>query len=104
MKTLTNFFLIYFFIAILISIFAGDASLGFALAFLIGIYFLPDWVAQSRGHPDRGSIFILNLFLGWTFLGWVAALIWANSYIDKNKRQQTAIVFYRPDPSNRILS
>ena len=95
MKTLINFILIYFFIAILISIFAGDASIGFAIAFLLGIYFLPDWVAQSRGHPERGSIFILNLFLGWTFLGWVAALIWANSYIDKNRRQKTTLDVFR---------
>lgn len=91
MKTLTNLLLGYFFIAILISILAGDAATGFAIAFILGIYFLPDWVAQSRGHPNRGSIFVLNLFLGWTFLGWVAALIWANSYIEKNKRQKTVL-------------
>lgn len=95
MKTQTNFLLGYFFIAILISILTGDVATGFAIAFIIGIYFLPDWVAQSRGHPDRGSIFVLNLFLGWTFLGWVAALIWANSYIDKNKRQKTVIDVFR---------
>jgi len=95
LKSLTNFILIYFFIAILISLLAGDASVGFAIAFLLGIYFLPDWVAQSRGHPERGSIFILNLFLGWTFLGWVAALIWANSYIDKNRRQKTALDVFK---------
>ena len=91
LKTLTNLLLGYFFIAILISILAGDAATGFAIAFILGIYFLPDWVAQSRGHPNRGSIFVLNLFLGWTFLGWVAALIWANSYIEKNKRQKTVL-------------
>ena len=95
LKTLTNFLLGYFFFAILISILTGDAATGFAIAFIIGIYFLPDWVAQSRGHPDRGSIFVLNLFLGWTFLGWVAALIWANSYIDKNKRQKTVLDVFR---------
>ena len=91
MKTLINFLLGYFVIAILISILAGDAATGLAIAFILGIYFLPDWIAQSRGHPNRGSIFVLNLFLGWTFLGWVAALIWANSFIDKNKRQKTAL-------------
>ena len=82
MKTFINFLLGYFVIAILIALLAGDAATGFAVALVIGIYFLPDWIAQSRGHPNRGSIFVLNLFLGWTFLGWVAALIWANSYID----------------------
>ena len=95
MKTLTNFILIYFFIAILISIFAGNASIGFAITFLLSIYFLPTMVSQSRGHPQQGSILILNLFLGWTFLGWVAALIWANSSIDKNRRQKTALDVFK---------
>ena len=95
MKTLINFLLGYFVVAILISLLAGDAATGFAVALILGIYFLPDWIAQSRGHPNRGSIFILNLFLGWTFLGWVAALVWANSYIDKNKRQKTALDVFK---------
>ncbi len=95
MKTLINFLLGYFVVAILISLLAGDAATGLAIALILGIYFLPDWIAQSRGHPNRGSIFILNLFLGWTFLGWVAALIWANSFIDKGKRQKTALDVFK---------
>ena len=95
MKTFINFLLGYFVIAILISLLAGDAATGFAVALILGIYFLPDWIAQSRGHPNRGSIFVLNLFLGWTFLGWVAALIWANSFIDKEKRQKTALDVFK---------
>lgn len=39
------------------------------------IYFLPTIVAQNP--RDRPSIFVINLFLGWTFLGWVLALAWA---------------------------
>tara|TARA_A100001035_G_scaffold157041_1_gene123977 strand:+ start:365 stop:655 length:291 start_codon:yes stop_codon:yes gene_type:complete len=95
LKTLINFLLGYFVVAILISLLAGDAATGLAIALILGIYFLPDWIAQSRGHPNRGSIFILNLFLGWTFLGWVAALIWANSFIDKGKRQKTALDVFK---------
>ena len=95
MKTFINFLLGYLVIAVLIALLAGDASTGFAVALVLGIYFLPDWIAQSRGHPNRGSIFVLNLFLGWTFLGWVAALIWANSFIDKDKRQKTALDVFK---------
>ena len=91
----TSLILAIFVIAILISLLAGDAATGFAVALILGIYFLPDWVAQSRGHPERGSIFILNLFLGWTFLGWVAALIWAFSSINKNRKQKTALDVFR---------
>ena len=48
-----------------------------ALAALIALYFLPLIVAQARGHRQTTAIFILNLLLGWTLLGWVAALVWA---------------------------
>ncbi|MFT8736379.1 MAG: superinfection immunity protein [Zymomonas mobilis] len=44
---------------------------------LLAIYFIPTLVANSRNHKNTMSIFLLNLFLGWTFLGWVAALVWS---------------------------
>ena len=43
------------------------------------IYFLPSIVAHNRKHKNASAIAILNLFLGWTLLGWVVALIWAVS-------------------------
>lgn len=43
------------------------------LIFLALLYFIPTFVAKSQ----RGAIFALNLLLGWTFVGWVAALVWA---------------------------
>jgi len=51
----------------------------FLVAILVGIpiYFIPFFVARNRGHKDVTAIGILNLFLGWTFLGWVIALVWA---------------------------
>ncbi|MBB1438608.1 superinfection immunity protein [Shewanella sp. SG41-4] len=33
--------------------------------------------AYINKQPNFYSIFALNLFLGWTLLGWVAALVWA---------------------------
>jgi hypothetical protein len=47
------------------------------LIFLIALYFLPAIVAGARHLPERAGITLLNLFLGWTFIGWVIALIWA---------------------------
>ena len=41
------------------------------------IYFLPTIVALARGHLSALAIFFLNLFLGWTLIGWLAALIWS---------------------------
>ncbi len=46
---------------------------------ILGIvfYFLPAIVAARRGHKNATAIFLTNLFLGWTFIGWVVALVWA---------------------------
>lgn len=44
---------------------------------LLLLYFLPTFVACSRHHTNALAIFILNLFLGYTLIGWVVALIWA---------------------------
>lgn len=45
-------------------------SLGYFIAFCI-FYFLPTCIAK-RGH--RGSVFVINLFAGWSVIGWVLAL------------------------------
>jgi len=41
------------------------------------IYFLPTIVAGWHRHHNSSAICALNLLLGWTFLGWVVALVWA---------------------------
>lgn len=48
---------------------------------LLAIYFFPTWMAGHRQHQSTGGIFVLNLLLGWTVLGWIAALIWACSAV-----------------------
>lgn len=45
------------------------------LAFLLLVYFLPAVIGRHK--RDAAGIFLLNLFLGWTFIGWVIALVWA---------------------------
>lgn len=39
------------------------------------LYFLPSIVGRRKNNAL--AIFVLNLFLGWTFVGWVVALVWA---------------------------
>lgn len=46
------------------------------LLFLMALYFLPTIVAAHRGHGVAG-ILLLNLFFGWTLIGWAAMLLWA---------------------------
>lgn len=43
----------------------------------IAFYFIPTFVAMNRDHRQAGAIAVLNLLLGWTLVGWVAALVWA---------------------------
>jgi Superinfection immunity protein len=47
----------------------------FFFAFGLLAYFLPSII----GHDKRSfaGIFVLNLLLGWTLIGWIVALIWA---------------------------
>jgi hypothetical protein len=47
------------------------------IAFSLALLFLPTLVAKSRKHPNALPIFLVNLFFGWTFVGWVISLVWA---------------------------
>lgn len=44
---------------------------------LVVCYFVPTVVAFSRKHHNAGAICALNVFLGWTVVGWVTSLVWA---------------------------
>jgi len=43
----------------------------------LAFYFIPTIIAFSRNHKNKIGIFLLNLLAGWTFLGWVGALVWS---------------------------
>ena len=43
----------------------------------LAIYALPALLAWSMGSPQRVAIILVDLLLGWTIIGWIAALIWA---------------------------
>ncbi len=57
---------------------------GIIIIFLgLALYFVPTIIGKRKKHLL--SILILNLFLGWTLIGWIGALIWAiNSPQKKN--------------------
>ncbi|HEU5366662.1 MAG TPA: superinfection immunity protein [Hanamia sp.] len=82
--------------------------------FLLVIYFLPTIVASNRYHPNKLPIFIINLFLGFTLLGWVISLAWACSRIsdndmvkineEKRKQREKIEKLYGPYPEQKIKS
>lgn len=49
----------------------------------LALYFIPALVAFHRMHRQRVPILILNVFLGWTLLGWAGALVWAFTAQDR---------------------
>jgi hypothetical protein len=49
------------------------------------LYFIPAVIAFFRVHPNRVPIIIINIFLGWTLIGWVVSLAWSCSRIDDGK-------------------
>lgn len=48
-------------------------------ALFVGFYFLPTITARHLRHVNVRAIFVLNLFLGWSLIGWIVALVWANT-------------------------
>lgn len=44
---------------------------------LFALYLAPWIIARFRQHDNSLAIFWLNLLLGWSFIGWIAAFIWA---------------------------
>ncbi|CAM3900514.1 superinfection immunity protein [Mycobacterium frederiksbergense] len=56
----------------------SGAAAGFAVVVLVVLSFIVYWVptviAFIRAVPNKASVLVINLFLGWTLIGWVVAL------------------------------
>lgn len=71
---------------------AGDSADSMALTLFVVLaipYFIPSIIAVIRKKDNQIAIFALNLFLGWSVIGWVVALVWA---VAKDKQPQTIII------------
>lgn len=49
------------------------------------LYFIPTFIASKINKKYFLQIFLLNLFLSFTFIGWLASLIWATIKIDSSE-------------------
>lgn len=47
------------------------------LAISVALYFLPVIIAAIRNMRHAVAISVLTVVAGWTFVGWVVALVWA---------------------------
>lgn len=61
------------------------------LTALLTAYFLPTLLAVQRQSLNAGAVFAINLLLGWTLLGWIAALFMAlsgDTWFEERRRDQ----------------
>ena len=64
-----------------------SAFFGGSFIVLSLIYFFPTMTCLLRRHNNKIPIFIVNMLLGWTFIGWVVALVW--SFTSNTENQAT---------------
>lgn len=55
----------------------------FLICFVVPIYLLPGIFAIIRKHPNVAPILVVNVLLGWTLVGYVVALAWSLTHIDR---------------------
>lgn len=59
---------------------AGGSSTLMHVVFFVALaalYLLPIYEAAKRRHPSILPISLVDLFLGWTVVGWIVSLVWA---------------------------
>jgi len=62
----------------------------FVIVFGLLLYFIPAFVGRNK--RDSLGITLLNIFLGWSVLGWIGALIWAIT----SKRKDAPLFYQNP--------
>ena len=53
------------------------AEIGLIIILIFGLYLLPSLISFLRRNRNYPAIFLLNLLLGWTGIGWVVVLVWS---------------------------
>jgi len=73
----------------------SDPVRALILLLVLLVYFLPSMVAIRRERS--GGVIILNVFWGWTLVGWFVALTWAMSLKMPRKTEP------EPVPIGRVI-
>ena len=47
--------------------------------FSLCVWLSPGLIASARHHHNAVAIWLVTIFAGWTFVGWIVALVWAFS-------------------------
>jgi len=74
-------FILYFFIGLILFIILDAILGGTGIVTLTGIvlaiYLIPSYIAFARKVPSSVAIAVLNIFLGWSIIGFIVALVWS---------------------------
>lgn len=54
------------------------------------LYLAPSIIADAREREDAFAVTMVNILLGWTVIGWFAALVWARHPISDRRMKQFA--------------
>jgi hypothetical protein len=80
----------------------ADFTVGVLVAVLLSIaYFLPTLIALGRGRGAGLTALVLNVFLGWTVIGWFVALAVA---FGDHRRKQLVVIWPRATARHVIVS
>jgi len=61
-------------------------SFAIILSLLTACYLLPTTIALIRRRDNTLAIFLVNLLLGWTVLGWLITLVWSFTLSEPDNR------------------
>ncbi|WP_168791960.1 superinfection immunity protein [Paraburkholderia aromaticivorans] len=63
---------------------------GVAVLGALMLYLAPAMIADARERKDAFAVTMVNILLGWTVIGWFAALIWARHPVSDRRLKQFA--------------
>ena len=72
----------------------------FIVLLFIALYFLPFIIALIRDVRNKTSVFFLNLFLGWTVIGFFVLVFYASL---TNSTSNVSVVEFVKDKSKKKL-
>lgn len=64
-----------------------EGEMFFWIFVVVIVYFIP--TIATAGKKNSGGVFVVNVFLGWTLIGWVVALAWAVSLPRNDPKPET---------------
>lgn len=63
---------------------------GAAVVGALMLYLTPAMIADARERKDAFAVTMVNILLGWTVIGWFAALVWARHPVSERRLKHFA--------------